>query len=494
MDQPARRFGASGRDDAGDIHVTLLICTLCSHFITAANSAPPIAAQPGAEARATRAIRHGASYHDDMDPREAVTNNDDLFAAILRQLCARQLCSAARLCHAHHSLVASLLSERDFLQVTLGPSLKDRPEKRHLALTERLRPATVGASLGLPPRCSRWRSGGYAATWEPPAMPGVHEDAPGIFLSSTELVVPGAAQHDCTPFLTALLARFPGLSSLSLDLCQTAPHASGDAVARREGALHGPSPLSLFPLCGGITDLRIKDAAGHEALLLQAMVSFRRTLLRLDVSGLGGLALPALLTAGLDQLLLLRVGECRDSSPHPSVRAGDFPIGPWPAGVTVDEIGGALPSLTALDVGFAECRPVNIVDLQRLLIAKNDRNVHLRHLDLSQVMAYMDFDPAVYALAEGAPQLESLAIFGLHVSDDALRTLGQMSQLSTCHLVACSNHTAAGLALFLESAAKLRQIDLSFGLAPVESLRQVNPKPNPIPNPNPNSNPTLTQP
>ena len=76
-------------------------------------------------------------------------------------------------------------------------------------------------------------------------MPGVHEDAPGIFLSSTELVVPGAAQHDCTPFLTALLARFPGLSSLSLDLCQTAPHASGDAVARREGALHGPSPLSL---------------------------------------------------------------------------------------------------------------------------------------------------------------------------------------------------------------------------------------------------------
>ena len=146
--------------------------------------------------------------------------------------------------------------------------------------------------------------------------------------------------------------------------------------------------------------------------------------------------------------------------------------GRWPADVTVDEIGGALPSLTALDVGFAECRPVHIVDLQRLLIAKNDRNVHLRHLDLSQVMAYMDFDPAVYALAEGAPQLESLAIFGLHVSDDALRTLGQMSQLSTCHLVACSNHTAAGLALFLESAAKLRQIDLSFGLAPVESLRQ----------------------
>ena len=69
-----------------------------------------------------------------------------------------------------------------------------------------------------------------------------------------------------------------------------------------------------------------------------------------------------------------------------------------------------------------------------------------------------------------------------------------MSQLSTCHLVACSNHTAAGLALFLESATKLRQIDLSFGLAPVEPLRQVPPKPNPIPNPNPNSNPTLTQP
>ena len=180
----------------------------CLLLISPANSAPPIAAAPAL-----------TSYHDDMDPREAVTNNDDLFAAILRQLCARQLCSAARLCHAHRSLVASLLSERDFLQVTLGPGLQDRPERRHLALTERLRPATVsGASLGLPPRCSRWRSGG--ATWgHAPAMPGVHEHAPGIFLSSTELVVPGA----CTPFLTALLARFPGLSSLSLDLGQ--PHA-----------------------------------------------------------------------------------------------------------------------------------------------------------------------------------------------------------------------------------------------------------------------------
>ena len=181
----------------------------CLLLISPANSAPPIAAAPAL-----------TSYHDDMDPREAVTNNDDLFAAILRQLCARQLCSAARLCHAHRSLVASLLSERDFLQVTLGPGLQDRPERRHLALTERLRPANVsGASLGLPPRCSRWRSGGAASTWVLPAMPGVHEHAPGIFLSDTELVVPGA----CTPFLTALLARFPGLSSLSLDLGQ--PHA-----------------------------------------------------------------------------------------------------------------------------------------------------------------------------------------------------------------------------------------------------------------------------
>ena len=155
-----------------------------------------------------------------MDPREAVTNNDDLWAAVLRQLCARQLCSAARLCHAHRSLVARLLSERDFLQVTFGPRLKgapsgNRPERRHLALTERLRP-TTGAPLGLPQRCPRWRSGGGDATaWDPPAMPGVHEDAPGIFLSSTKLVMPSAAQHDCASFITALLARFPGLSSLS---------------------------------------------------------------------------------------------------------------------------------------------------------------------------------------------------------------------------------------------------------------------------------------
>lgn len=199
------------------------------------------------------------------------------------------------------------------------------------------------------------------------------------------------------------------------------------------------------------------------------MVSFRRTLLRLDVSGLGNLALPVLLRAGLEQLELLRVGECGDSHrEHTHGQDGRS----WPAGVTVDQIGGALPSLTALDVGFAECRPVRIVDLHRLLFTAGRNMNLLRHLDLSQVMAYLDFDGGVAALAEGAPRLESLAIFGLHVSDEALRTLGQLTQLSTCHLVACSNHTAAGLAVFLESASKLRQIDLSFGLAPVEPLRQ----------------------
>ena len=215
----------------------------------------------------------------EVDPREAVTNNDDLWATVLRQLCARQLSSAARLCHAHRSLVANLLSERDFLHVTFGPSLKgapsdNRPERRHLALTERLHP-TTGASLGLPQRCPRWRSGGDATAWDPPAMPGVHKDAPGIFLSSTKLVVPGAAHHDCASFITALLVRFPGLTSLSLDLGQ--PHGGGNAAApkeRRKVAPHGPSPQSLLPLCGGITELRVKDAAGHESLLLQVMGFF----------------------------------------------------------------------------------------------------------------------------------------------------------------------------------------------------------------------------
>ena len=50
------------------------------------------------------------------------------------------------------------------------------------------------------------------------------------------------------------------------------------------------------------------------------MVSFRRTLLRLDVSGLGDLALPALLRAGLEQLQLLRVGECGDSPTYGQAR------------------------------------------------------------------------------------------------------------------------------------------------------------------------------
>ena len=226
-------------------------------------------------------------------------------------------------------------------------------------------------------------------------------------------------------------------------------------------------PLVLFPRCA-ITALCIKDATSHEKiddLLLQAVVSFRRTLLHLDVSGLADIALPVLLRVEPEQLQLLRAGDCMDS------RTPDDSRHNWPEGVRIDMVGKACPSLTALDVGFSSIDGgVQIPHLHQLCKGGGGR---FRHLDLSQVMTYCDFDGGITVLSKFAPELESLAVYGLHVSDAALESLAQLRRLTTVHLVACSNYTAGGLASFLSMAPdSLRNLDLSFGLAPVDALQE----------------------
>ena len=94
------------------------------------------------------------------DPRVLVVENDDLWSAVLKQLCTRQLCLATATCRSHRALQLALLSERDALFVTFGPC--GRNLTRHIALTERYRDTGGG---GLPPRCGRWKSNGEASDW-----------------------------------------------------------------------------------------------------------------------------------------------------------------------------------------------------------------------------------------------------------------------------------------------------------------------------------------
>ena len=71
-----------------------------------AESPRKLARQKHGRPAGAREVDSRVKSRTEVGPREAVTNNDNLWAAVLRQLCARQLSSAARLCHAHRSLVA----------------------------------------------------------------------------------------------------------------------------------------------------------------------------------------------------------------------------------------------------------------------------------------------------------------------------------------------------------------------------------------------------
>lgn len=423
------------------------------------------------------------------NPHQLVIENDDLWAAILRRLCVRQLCLATAVCRAHHALQPALLSERDALFVTFGPC--DRHLTRHMALTERLRGTDCPAGSTLPRRCDRWKSNGDASVWRVvPLWPGVHIDAPGVFFYDTTLKVfdrPGEQAQDGAAFLRQVLSLMPALGALSLDLGQPhrrqvdPEHETYLEMLEREGP-HGPTPLALLPRGAPLVELRIKDAVGQEKLLLQALVSFRRTLLRLDASGLGDVVLPILLRVGLEQLQMLRVGEAMDSLARGSRRDDDDKFAEraeWPRRVRLQQLGEACPALTALDVGFASIDGgVQYDDLAALCSRAqqgfgklNRAPGRFRQLDLSQVMTYRDFDRGIAILGRWAPALTSLAVYGLHLSDAALGVLGQnCRQLSTLHMVACSDHSAAGLDQLLRTAP-LRKLDLSFGLAPLEPLR-----------------------
>ena len=95
----------------------------------------------------------------------------------------------------------------------------------------------------------------------------------------------------------------------------------------------------------------------------------------------------------------------------------------------------------------------------------------IKHIDLSQVMTYMDFGPSLQTLGRKAPELLSLALHGLHLPDGPLLELAHgCPRLRRLHFVGCSQYSPSGLRAFLQAAASLVHLDLSRGNAFAEPL------------------------
>ena len=202
------------------------------------------------------------------------------------------------------------------------------------------------------------------------------------------------------------------------------------------------------------------------SLLLVCALSCWRTLTRLNLSGVGPLCMDAHLSIELPQLLTLQLGEFDGISNRGS---GNFGV-PYKEGA-LGELGVAFPTLTGLDVGYASfIGGVSFADVERLLTSARS----LQHLDLSQVMTYIDFGPALRLLARHASGLRSLATHGLMLPHARLLELAHACpQLERLHLVAMhrrrhESDVSEGdeLLTFLRACPRLVHLDISLGVVP----------------------------
>ena len=206
-------------------------------------------------------------------------------------------------------------------------------------------------------------------------------------------------------------------------------------------------------------------------LMGMCAISCARSLRSLDLTGIGPGVLSELLSHShtLDQLRVLRLGEA--SNQH--IFGWTFRKG------SLGAIGRAFPGLTALDVGYANFSGgVSFEDVEHLVVACKQ----MQHLDLSQVMTYMDFGPALQTLARKAPNLRSLATHGLILPTPQLLELATgCPLLERVHFVAWKGvHFPRGgapqpprpedILIFLRACPHLAHADISAGIAPKSQL------------------------
>ena len=199
----------------------------------------------------------------------------------------------------------------------------------------------------------------------------------------------------------------------------------------------------------------------HSLFLVLIVGSWRR-LLRLNIRGIAPLVVETLLQVQLPCLAVLQCGDC---DAHALSGQADVT---WPNDL-LPRLSAAFPSLVGLDVAhMITSRGVSYADVGSLC-----QNLHsLQHLDLSQVMTFVDFGLGLITLAARAPSLRSLAIQGLHTPDAPLLQLGtHCTLLRRLNLIHCK-YTPKGLGAFLRVASNLAHLDLSGGVAPTAELRE----------------------
>ena len=203
-----------------------------------------------------------------------------------------------------------------------------------------------------------------------------------------------------------------------------------------------------------------------QPLMLMCIVSCARSLRSLDLSGVGPGVMNTLLSHCahvLPRLRILRLGA-------PSSRNG---FGWAYERSQLGAIGPAFPGLTALDVGYADfVGGVSYADVDELVTDCKG----MEHLDLSGVMTYMDFGPALRILANKAPKLRSLATHGLVLPQHSLLELAAgCPLLERAHFVRWMgdyNHLVPRVD-YLEifrAFSSLVHLDVSGGVAPQAQL------------------------
>lgn len=119
----------------------------------------------------------------------------------------------------------------------------------------------------------------------------------------------------------------------------------------------------------------------------------------------------------LPRLKALRIGDHQPQWEIPGFERILSPSILWPDWVAAKHIAQAFTQLQVLGLGYCDIKgSVDIEDVELLFANCTE----LRHLDLSMIMTFVDFSPAVAFL--GA-QLESLAVHGLAFDQNALELL-----------------------------------------------------------------------